>query len=284
MDIVNSNTGRKWLNDAFINFYMALWSQHAALRARVRRREPASAIFVQTFFHGTLRSKGYEGVKKWSQKKGQHGFDWLDARYIFVPINRGGSHWVAAIIDTTERVVHLLDSMNGAHTWAKEVRERLVSWVVRDSIEKEHAKRELVAVKGGWTHRVEVVPNQTNTQDCGVFVLSFARDLLDKEQMDTDGLTLDCSFGSEDMPNIRRALIWDILDHGLDDARRERREPKLLQISQMLDVSQPEDTFYMVQRDTTEIPHITLTSGNVERRLVVRHPFVLILMNAQQGR
>jgi len=115
-------------------------------------------------------------------------------------------------------------------------------------------------------------------------VLSFARDLLDKEQMDTDGLTLDCSFGSEDMPNIRRALIWDILDHGLDDARRERREPKLLQISQMLDVSQPEDTFYMVQRDTTEIPHITLTSGNVERRLVVRHPFVLILMNAQQGR
>ena len=154
MDIVNSNTGQKWLNDAFINFYMALWSQHAALRAsRKYGDEPTSAIFVQTFFHETLRSKGYEGVKKWSQKKGQHGFDWLDARYIFVPVNRGGVHMVAAIIDTTERVVHLLDSMNGAHAWAEEVCERLVLWVVRDSIEKEHAKRELVADKSGWTHR-----------------------------------------------------------------------------------------------------------------------------------
>ena len=283
MDIVNSNTRSKWLNDAFINFYMALWSQHAALRAQVRQR-PASAIFVQTYFHETLRSKGYEGVKKWSQKKGQHGFDWLDARYIFVPINRGSSHWVAAIIDTTERVVHLLDSMNAAHAWAEEVCERLISWVVRDSIEKEHAKRELVADKSGWTHRVEVVPYQTNGQDCGVFVLSFARDLLDKERMDTDGSALECSFGGEDMLKIRRVLVWDILDHGLDDTRREKREPKLLQISQVLDISQPEDTFYRAQRDASEIPHITLTSGNVERRLIVRHPFVLILMNAQQGR
>ena len=76
-----------------------------------------------------------------------------------------------AIIDTTERVVHLLDSMNAAHAWAQEVCERLILWVVRDSIEKEHAKRELVADKSGWTHCVEVVPYQTNGQDCGVFVL-----------------------------------------------------------------------------------------------------------------
>ena len=54
MDIVNSNTRSKWLNDAFINFYMALWSQHAALRAQVRGGEAASAIFVQTYFHETL--------------------------------------------------------------------------------------------------------------------------------------------------------------------------------------------------------------------------------------
>lgn len=111
-----------------------------------------------------------------------------------------------------------------------------------------------------------------------------ARDLLDKERMDTDGPALVCSFDSEDMPKIRRALIWDVLDHGVDDTRRQRREPKLLQISQVLDVSQSEDNFYRAQRDASEIPHITLTSGNVERRLVVRHPFVLILMNAQQGR
>ena len=123
----------------------------------------------------------------------------------------------------------------------------------RDSIDKEHAKRELVADKSGWTHRVEVVPYQTNNHDCGVFVLSFARDLLDKERMDTDGPALACSFDSADMPKIRRALIWDILDHGVDDTRRQRREPKLLQISQVLDVSQPEDNFYRAQRDASEI-------------------------------
>ena len=39
-----------------------------------------------------------------------------------------------------------------------------------------------------------------------------------------------------------------ILDHGVDDTRRQRREPKLLQISQVLDVSQPEDNFYRAQR------------------------------------
>ena len=100
---------------------------------------------------------------------------------------------------------------------------------MRDSIEKKHAKRELVADKNGWTHRVEDVPNQTNCYDCGVFVLSFARDLLDKERMDTHGRALVCSFDSEDMPKIRRALIWDILDHSVDDTRRQRREPKLLQ-------------------------------------------------------
>ena len=127
MDIVNSNTGDKWLNDACINFYMALFSQHAALRAKRTSQESASAIFVQTYFHETLRENGYEAVRKWSQKKGEHGFDWLDARYTFVPVNRGGSHWVAAITDTTERVVHALDSLNGTHTWAKEVCERLIS-------------------------------------------------------------------------------------------------------------------------------------------------------------
>ena len=176
LDIVNSNTGNKWLNDAFINFYMALWSQHAALRAKVTRRESASVFFAQTYFHETLSSKGYAGVKTWSQKKGEHGFEWLDARYIFVPINRGDTHWVAAIIDTTERVVHILDSLNGAHAWAKDVCKRLISWVVKDSIEKKHAKRDFCGDQTSWTQRVEVVPYQTNNHDCGVFVLSFARD------------------------------------------------------------------------------------------------------------
>jgi uncharacterized protein YjhX (UPF0386 family) len=284
LDIVNSNTGNKWLNDAFINFYMALWSQHAALRAKVTQRESASAFFAPTYFHETLSSKGYDGVKTWSQKKGEHGFQWLDARYIFVPVNRGGTHWVAAIIDTSERVVHILDSLNGAHAWAKEVCTRLISWVVKDSIEKKHAKRDLIGDQRSWMQRVEAVPYQTNNHDCGVFVLSFARDLLDKERVDTDGPTLACSFDSEDMPKTRRVLIWDILEHGLDETMRVRREPKLLRISQVLDIAQPDDTFYSAQRDASDIPHITLTSGKVERRLVVRHPFVLILMNDQQGR
>tara|TARA_B100000683_G_scaffold107297_1_gene105599 strand:+ start:275 stop:676 length:402 start_codon:yes stop_codon:yes gene_type:complete len=79
MDIVNSNTRSKWLNDdAFTNFYMALWSQHVALRTEMRQQGSVSAFFVQTYFHKTLSSKGYEGVKKWSQKKGEHGFEWLD--------------------------------------------------------------------------------------------------------------------------------------------------------------------------------------------------------------
>ena len=64
-DIVNSNTGSKWLNDTFINFYMALWSQHAALRAQVRRRE-ASAILLNTSTRHLLW--GYGG-EKWSQRE-----------------------------------------------------------------------------------------------------------------------------------------------------------------------------------------------------------------------
>ncbi len=50
-------------------------------------------------------------------------------------------------------------------------------------------------------------------------VLSFARDLSEEERMDTDGPALACSFGIEDMSKIRHTLIWDILDHGLDDKR-----------------------------------------------------------------
>jgi hypothetical protein len=60
MEIVNSNTGSNWLNDAFINFYMALWSRHTALRAQVRRREPASATFVGTRTAGGMRKNTYQ--------------------------------------------------------------------------------------------------------------------------------------------------------------------------------------------------------------------------------
>lgn len=132
-----------------------------------------------------------------------------------------GYAWVAANIDTSERVATRLDSMNEADAWAQDVSNLRVFWVVRDAIDKKHAKRDLIATDLDVEcriKRVEAVTYQTNGQDCGVFLLSFARDLLDRERMDTDGPARACSFDSEDMQRIRRALIWDILDHGLDSS------------------------------------------------------------------
>ena len=290
LDVVQSNTGDKWLNDAFIDFHMSLWAQHAFLRAKVEAsRKPPSVVFVSTQFFAMLTQRDYPGVRRWKQSIENTDFSWLDARYIFFPINVHGDHWVAAVLDTDDRIVYILDSMDGAHEYASHIGDRLINWAICDADHKRHVKKQHIIDRGAWRTlplSTPVESQQKNNYDCGAFVLCFARDLLDKECIEykDKDLVLKCSFDSDTIHDIRRVLIWDILDHGLDERPLPAREPRYLKISQVLDISQPKDVFYRSNRDANDRLSITLVSGNVERRLIVRQPFVLVLMNAQQGR
>ncbi len=92
-------------------------------------------------------------------------------KYIFVPINDNetieyktkGSHWVLNIIDVDNKVIYYLDSMLGNVNNAKVSKQKF---------------SKLFGKKFGFVYALEN-KYQTNSYDCGMFVLGFTETILD---------------------------------------------------------------------------------------------------------
>lgn len=153
----------RWLNDEVVNALMAMIVS--------RRKEqtgyvkgPDSVPEMEAFtshWHTTYKSKGIQGVKTWSRRKGIAGEKLLRAKKIFFPINTG-AHWMLMIISPIERKIEYLDSLGGTYPSSR----KKYFGVAREWLKMELGN----AYKADeWLDAKSTSTQQLNADDCGMF-------------------------------------------------------------------------------------------------------------------
>ncbi|CAH8353313.1 unnamed protein product [Eruca vesicaria subsp. sativa] len=184
----------QWLNDEVINLYLVLLKEREA-------REPKKFIkchFFNTFFFTKLVQSGtgynYSAVRRWTSMK-KLGYHLIDCDKIFIPIHMS-IHWTLAVINVKERKFQYLDSFKGREPKILDALARYFADEVRD-------KNEVEVDVSQWRQEfVQVLPEQRNGFDCGMFMLKY---------MDFYSRGLDLCFTQEHMPYFRVRTAKEIL-------------------------------------------------------------------------
>lgn len=181
---------RHWLNDNIIDFYMQL------IRDDIVGRKLCTMHVFSTFFYTNLKSKGYDGVRRWAKRA---KIDVSELDYIFVPMNLNGTHWALSVVDNIRERFIYVDSLFSDGTDALEM---LVDYMKAET-RRVHGdgmngkNYDLYTLEGRYE-----CPGQDNGFDCGVFACT-AVDYIAR------GLPL--SYSQKDMSLIRRRMAWEIM-------------------------------------------------------------------------
>jgi len=148
---------REWLNDSVINEYLKLI---------LKSSERENIVVLSSFFvEGIMRDK----VEKTPD---------LTNKYTLIPINLN-SHWTLAIVMFPEYCITYLNSMGDT----LEVEDQEMAWKLVNYFNTKYP-----VPKGGkascWKFKAyNNIQYQTNSDDCGVFVLAWARAWLFDQQL-----------------------------------------------------------------------------------------------------
>ncbi|CAN2389968.1 C-terminal catalytic domain, partial [Pristimantis euphronides] len=94
MDDLGTLYGQNWLNDQVMNMYGDL----------VMDAVPEKVHFFNSFFYDKLRTKGYEGVKRWTKN-----VDIFSKQLLLIPIHLE-VHWSLVCVDVAKRTITYFDS------------------------------------------------------------------------------------------------------------------------------------------------------------------------------
>ncbi|KAM4729088.1 sentrin-specific protease 5-like [Anableps anableps] len=169
-----------WLNDQVMNMYgeLIMESSHHQVH------------FLNSFFHRQLMTKGYDGVRRWTKQ-----VDLFSKTLLLVPIHLE-VHWCLVTADISAKKICLYDSQG--HSLQK-VARNILKYLMSEAKEKKQA-----SFQEGWTVSfVEEIPQQTNENDCGVFVLEYSRCL---------ALSRSFQFSQQDIPKIRKRIYKELCD------------------------------------------------------------------------
>ncbi|ODV88026.1 hypothetical protein CANARDRAFT_184298, partial [[Candida] arabinofermentans NRRL YB-2248] len=179
----------RWLNDNVIDFYMCLVKDRSVNDSKL----PKVHVF-STHFYSTLRSKGYDGVKKWA-KRAKADVTKLD--YVFVPINLNQSHWVLAVINNKDKCFQYYDSLYGS---GEDVLYRLQDYAIKETTKNYDSTT--AAIYNTYDHFASMnSPKQENGYDCGVFTCT-AVDYISRNKS--------LLFSQADMGMLRRRMAYEI--------------------------------------------------------------------------
>ncbi|NXM75860.1 SENP2 protease, partial [Serilophus lunatus] len=179
-----------WVNSEVINFYMNL------LMERSKKEGYPSLHAFSTFFYPKLCSGGYRAVRRWTR-----GVDLFMHDLILVPIHRQ-VHWTLLAIDVRKKTIKYFDSL-GENGY--DICEALLQYLQEESREK----RNLELTVSEWTlHSLSSneIPQQSNGNDCGVFLCKFADSISRDKPM---------TFTQKHMPYFRRKMVWEIIHRQL---------------------------------------------------------------------
>lgn len=181
----------KQLNDEAINLYLTM--------LQLKAREDGKQIHVfSTFFFTKLSPASgrysFANVERWGRRL---SVNILLHDMVLVPIHiHDMEHWCLGCINIKQRKIELYDSLwnhDTPCTWILEVLRRYV----QDEAKRTGNEKVLGDIQSWGLIQVDTLPQQTNAIDCGVFVLEFARRLINSASM---------CFSQKDIPAIRRDI------------------------------------------------------------------------------
>ncbi|XP_032573885.1 sentrin-specific protease 2 [Drosophila sechellia] len=152
-------TDGAWLNDIIINFYMNLLTE----RSEKRSGQVPSVYAMSTFFVPRLLQSGFDGVKRWTRT-----VDLFSKDIILVPVHYNGVHWCLVIIDLPAKTMLYYNSRGRGNP---KLMRALVNYLQMESTDKRGL---LLDTSDFRIEDAQNVPQQGNTNDCGVFVCMFA--------------------------------------------------------------------------------------------------------------
>lgn len=180
LDDLSTLASDNWLNDQVLNMYGELIMESADFKVH----------FLNSFFHRQLMTKGYEGVKRWTKQ-----VDLFSKHLLLVPVHLE-VHWCLVTADFIKKTICLYDSQG---IGLQKVARNIVKYLIKEAKEKKQSAFEM-----GWTVSLkEEIPQQTNENDCGVFVLEYSRCLALSEPL---------QFLQKDIPNIRKRIYKELCD------------------------------------------------------------------------
>ncbi|XP_038587454.1 sentrin-specific protease 3b [Micropterus salmoides] len=178
MDDLGTLYGQNWLNDQVMNMYGDL----------VMDSVPEKVHFFNSFFYDKLRTKGYEGVKRWTKN-----VDIFQKDLLLIPIHLE-VHWSLVSVDIPRRAITYFDSQR---TLNRRCPKHIFKYLQAEAIKKD--QQDFLT---GWKGFFKMnVGRQNNDSDCGAFVLQYCKCL---------ALGQPFSFGQLDMPRLRRQMYKEL--------------------------------------------------------------------------
>uniref|UniRef100_A0A452I6R0 Ubiquitin-like protease family profile domain-containing protein n=1 Tax=Gopherus agassizii TaxID=38772 RepID=A0A452I6R0_9SAUR len=148
MDDLQTLYGPNWLNDQVMNMYGDL----------VMDTVPDKVHFFNSFFYDKLRTKGYEGVKRWTKN-----VDIFNKDLLLIPIHLE-VHWSLVSVDVKQKSITYFDSQ-------RTLNRRCPKHICR-YLQAEADKKDRPDFRDGWRGSFKMnVARQNNDSDCGAFVL-----------------------------------------------------------------------------------------------------------------
>lgn len=194
-----------WLNDEIINSYFQLLVDRSERMVLARNRKLPNGLsngsklegadvtaggnrdlsssdgfgnevpqitYINSFFYAKLvsikdrragsYSYDYSRIRRWTRKDNVFAYD-----IMLIPINVQNVHWSLGVINFKEKTVSHLDSMGGSDMLS--VCDNLLRWV-RDEAQDKGVKD---FDPEAWRTAEVKVPQQNNSDDCGVFTCKF---------------------------------------------------------------------------------------------------------------
>jgi sentrin-specific protease 1 len=202
-----------WVNDEVINGYLRLLDR--------RHKENSSGSGIShvylSFFMTQLTERwdkdmrvsdtfDYNLVQKWSRKV--PGGDIFKLDKLFFPINRRREHWLLIVAFMQEGCIRLYDSMDRHDIQMYESYTKKVFEYLRKEKMKKHAE---ALDKDDVTIEYCAVPQQTNGNDCGVFVCGFVEHILNNREL---------KFSQTDIDKARTHIAHTLIREGIEDGTK----------------------------------------------------------------
>lgn len=188
----------QWLDDMIINFYMEMIDE----RSRNNSNLPSTFCF-NTFLYTKFVAEGYDGVRNFTRRS-----DIFEKDIIVIPIHEASrSHWTVVIIKPKMKQVAYLDSLSnntGLKTTLQQnaitILDHVQSYLAFEHLERRNA---LLDSENWSTIQLLTVPQQTTSDDCGVFVCQFAKHVAQNRSLN--------DIDPNRIPQTRRVMCYEIL-------------------------------------------------------------------------
>lgn len=188
-----------WIDDMIVNFYMELIDE----RSRGSKTLPSTFCF-NSFLYPSFEAGDYDRVRNFTRKS-----DIFTKTLVIIPIHKI-NHWSLVFIDMQKKQLCYLDSLSeyriktGTAThYAVEILENIQSYLAYEYLNK---KGTLLDSENWETIHIRTVPQQTNSDDCGVFMCQFAK-------LKTQNKPL--LFSQQSIPQLREQMCSEILNASL---------------------------------------------------------------------